>query len=119
MGRDTWGDPTALRPQTSGDRRAVAVPVGVALLVLVTVALSAAVGTATLSATEAARAGGGPQGTVASEPPSGPTAAVVDLVVNTTGAAVFATATALYRSRVRSGSTGASREDEPIGTDTD
>mgnify|MGYP000725362027 CR=1 FL=1 len=44
---------------------------------------------------------------------------VVDLVVNTTGAAVFATATALYRSRVRSGSTGASREDEPIGTDTD
>lgn len=59
----------------------MAAPVGIALLVLVTVALSAAVGAVTLSATEATRAGGGPQGPIASEPPSGPTAAVVDLVV--------------------------------------
>ncbi|MXR41108.1 type IV pilin [Halobaculum sp. WSA2] len=59
----------------------MAVPVGVALLVLVTVALSAAVGAATLSATEATRSGDRTQGTVGSAPPSGPTAAVVDLVV--------------------------------------
>ena len=44
---------------------------------------------------------------------------IVDLVLNTTGAAVFATATAAYRSRVRSGSADAGREDEPLGTDTD
>ncbi|MFD1599818.1 hypothetical protein [Halobellus rarus] len=44
---------------------------------------------------------------------------IVDLVLNTTGAAAFATATAAYRSRVRSGSAATGHEDEPVGADTD
>ena len=81
MERDTPGDPTAHRPVNGREQRAVAAPVGVALLVLATVALSATVGAATLSAAGVTHSESGAQGSVASGQRSGPTAAVVDLAV--------------------------------------
>ncbi|WP_336023001.1 hypothetical protein [Halobellus salinisoli] len=44
---------------------------------------------------------------------------VIDLLVNTTGAALFAAATLLYRSRVDTRSLDGERGDESIGTDSD
>ena len=81
MDRDTSRDPTVHQPATSCEQRAVAAPVGVALLVLATVALSATVGAATLSATGVTHSEREAQGSVATGPQSGPAAAVVDLGV--------------------------------------
>jgi hypothetical protein len=44
---------------------------------------------------------------------------VIDLVVNTSGSAAFAAATAVYRRRVRSGSATGDPGGDPVGTDTD
>jgi len=81
MDRDTSRDPTVHRPTASREQRAVAAPAGVALLVLATVALSATVGAATLSATGVTHSESEAQGSVATGPHSGPTAAVVGLAV--------------------------------------
>jgi len=81
MDRDTSRDPTAHRPTASREHRAVAAPVGVALLVLAAVALSATVGAATLSATGVTHSESEAQGSVPTGPHSGPTAAVVGLAV--------------------------------------
>lgn len=81
MDRDATAGSTARGSAGDRDRRAAASSIGVVLLVLAAVALSATVGAATLSTAGVTQPGAGPQDPSTAEPRSAPVAAVIGLTV--------------------------------------